>query len=103
MGDFFSIENGQTAVPRGDETYIAGCGFRTLACAAEVLFALNQLYLVNEKGALAGAAKLPLTVANLTERVKSVWQAIGIRAFDAALVELKSIERELAGLVEAAR
>jgi hypothetical protein len=77
----FSIENAQTAVPRGDETYIAGCAFR----------------------ALAGAAKLPLTVANLTERVKSVWQAIGLCAFDVALTELGSIEHELAGLVEAAR
>ncbi len=45
----------------------------------------------------------PLTVANLTERVKSVWQALGLRAFDAALAELKPIEHELAGLVEAAR
>jgi hypothetical protein len=99
----FSIQNGQTAVPRSDETYIAGCTFRMLACAAQVLFALNRLYLVNEKGALAAAAQLPLTVDNLAERVKSVWQAIGIRAFDAALAELKSIERELAGLVEAAR
>jgi hypothetical protein len=99
----FSIENAQTAVPKGDETYFAGCAFRTLACAAQVLFALNRLYLVNEKGALAAAAQLPLTVDNLAERVKSVWQALGVRAFDAALTELRSIERELAGLVEAAR
>jgi hypothetical protein len=35
--------------------------------------------------------------------VKSIWQAMGLRAFDAALSELGSIERELAGLVEAAR
>ena len=99
----FSIENARTALPKGDETYIAGCGFRSLACAAQVLFAVNRLYLINEKGGLAGAARLPLTVANLTERVKSVWQALGLRAFDAALTELRSIERELAGLVDAAR
>jgi hypothetical protein len=99
----FSIENAQTAVPRGDETYVAGCAFRALACAAQVLFAVNRRYLINEKGALAHAARLPLTVANLTERVKSVWQAIGLCAFDVALTELVSIEHELAGLVEAAR
>jgi hypothetical protein len=99
----FSIENAQTAVPRGDETYIAGCAFRTLACGAQVLFAVNRRYLINEKGALAAAARLPLTVANLTERAKSIWQGMGLRAFDAALSELGSIERELAGLVEAAR
>ena len=98
----FSIENAHTAVPRGDQTYIAGCAFRSLACAAQVLFALNRLYLTNEKGALAAAARLPLTVDNLAERVKSVWQAIGLRAFDTALGELGAIERELSGLSGAA-
>jgi hypothetical protein len=99
----FSIENARTALPKGDETYIAGCAFRLLACAAQVLFAVNRRYLINEKGALAAAAQLPLTVDNLAERVKSVWQALGLRAFDPALTELRSIERELAALVEAAR
>ena len=74
----FSIENAQTAVPRGDETYIAGCAFRSLACAAQVLFAVNRRYLINEKGALAAAASLPLTVDNLAERARNVWQAIGL-------------------------
>jgi len=99
----FSIENARTAIPKGDATYIAGCGFRSLACAAQVLFAVNRRYVINEKGALASAARLPLTVANLNERVKSVWHAIGLCAFDVALTELVSIEHELAGLVEAAR
>jgi hypothetical protein len=99
----FSIENARTALPKGDETYIAGCAFRSLACAAQVLFAVNRRYLINEKGSLAAAARLPLTVDDLAERVKSVWQAIGLHAFDVALTELGSIERELAGLAEAAR
>jgi hypothetical protein len=99
----FSIENAQTAVPRGDQTYIAGCAFRSLACAAQVLFAVNRRYLINEKGALTAAARLPLTVDDLAERVKSVWRAIGLHAFDVALTELGSIERQLAGIVEGAR
>ena len=98
----FSIENAHTAVPRGDQSYIAGCAFRSLASAAQVVFALNRLYLVNEKGALVAAARLPLTVGNLADRVRSVWQAIGLRAFDGALGELMSIERELADLTAAA-
>jgi hypothetical protein len=56
----FSIENARTALPKGDDTYIAGCAFRALTCAAQVLFAVNRRYLINEKGAIAGAAKLPL-------------------------------------------
>jgi hypothetical protein len=98
----FSIENAQVAFPRGDQTYIAGCAFRSLACAVQVLFAVNRRYLINEKGAIAAAARLPLTVCNMAERVSSVWQAIGLGAFDAALAELGSIEREIARLTEAA-
>jgi predicted nucleotidyltransferase len=99
----FSIENAQTAIPRGDPSYIAGCAFRALACAAQVLFAVNGRYLINEKGAVAAAARLPLTVGDLAERARGVWQAIGLAAFDAALGELMSIERELPGLTESAR
>ena len=98
----FSIENAWTALPKGDETRIAGCAFRSLACAAQVLFAVNRGYLINEKGALTVAASLPLTVADLTERAQSVWQAIGLCASDVALAELGSLEHELARLVEAA-
>jgi nucleotidyltransferase-like protein len=99
----FSIENAETAVPRGDTTYIAGCAFRALACAAQVLFAINRRYLINEKAAIAAAARLPLTVRNLAERVSGVWRALGLGAFEAALGELSSIERELASLTESAR
>jgi hypothetical protein len=92
----FSIENAETAVPRGDHTYIAGCAFRSLSCVAQTLFALNRRYLINEKGALEAAARLPLTIPDLSERAASAWRAIGTSAFGAALAELRSIERELA-------
>ena len=98
----FAIENAETAVARGDQTYIAGCAFRSLACGAQVLFAVNRRYLINEKGAIAAAARLPLTVGDLAERVQSVWRSVGVCAFDATLAELKSIEREIARLTEGA-
>jgi hypothetical protein len=99
----FSIENAQTAVARGDQSYIGGCAFRSLACVAQVLFALNRRYLINEKGALGAAAQFPLTVGDLAERAMRVWHAIGACAFDPAVDALESIGRELAGLTDAAR
>jgi hypothetical protein len=99
----FSIENAEAAVPRGDETYIAGCAFRSLSCVAQVLFALNRRYLINEKGALEAAARLPRTISGLSERTARVWRALGTCAFDAALAELRSIERELTRLTAATR
>jgi predicted nucleotidyltransferase len=98
----FSIENAQTATFRGDQNYISGCAFRSLCCVAQVLFALNRRYLINEKGAVEAAARLPLTVDKLSERAGRAWREIGRRAFDAALAELASVEHELARLTEGA-
>ncbi|MGO9419773.1 nucleotidyltransferase domain-containing protein [Roseiarcus sp.] len=91
----FSIANGQTAVARGDETHIAGCAYRALACIGQVLFALNRRYLINEKGALKEAAVFPHTLRGLTNRVAGIWAAIGAREFGAALVALRALETEL--------
>jgi hypothetical protein len=97
----FSIENAQAAVPRGDQTYVAGCTFRSLSCIAQVLFALDRRYLINEKGALEVAARLPLTISRLSERTGNVRRTVGLCALDAALAELKSVDRELARLTAA--
>jgi hypothetical protein len=99
----FSIDNGRTAVARGEQNYIAGCAFRSLCCAAQVIFALNRRYLINEKGSIEAAGRLPMTVDNLRERAANVWRAVGLGAFDAALAELASMERELARLTERPR
>ncbi len=99
----FSIENAKTAVDRDDLTHIAGCAYRALGCAAQVLFALNGRYLINEKGAIQEAATLPITVSDLVRRVLRVWQAIGRREPRQSLDELRAIERELRELSASAR
>src|SRR6185312_2204097 len=75
----FSIENGEIAVARGEQTHIAGCTYRALCCIGQDLFALNRRYLINEKGALAEAARFPCTVPLLAERTDRVWAALGHR------------------------
>jgi len=96
----FSIENAELAVSRGDQTHIAGCVYRALACAGQVLFAVNERYLINEKGACEEAATLPLTIANLMERIDSTWRRFGDREFQAAFGLLRGIAHELAALTE---
>jgi hypothetical protein len=91
----FAIENAELAVARGEQTHIAGCTYRALACLAQVLFALNGRYLINEKGALPEAATFPRTIADLPERVADIWQSIGRTEFGAALASLRDIEQEL--------
>ncbi|MBR1163972.1 nucleotidyltransferase domain-containing protein [Bradyrhizobium elkanii] len=91
----FSIENAELVLLRGDSTHIAGCAYRALACIAQVLFALNGAYLINEKGALAQAANFPVTVRELSGRVAEIWQQIGAAEHAAALQMLRVLESDL--------
>jgi hypothetical protein len=91
----FAIENAEIAVARGEQTHIAGCAYRALACLAQVLFALNERYLINEKGALPEAATFPRTISDLTERIEGIWSSIGERKFEAALASLRALDRQL--------
>ncbi len=97
----FSIENGALAVARGDQTHVAGCAYRALACLAQVLFALNRRYLINEKGALDEAARLPVTIRGLGERTSAVWRDIGRGALKESLETLLDLDHDLKGLAAA--
>lgn len=98
----FSIENAGLGAARGDQTHVAGCAYRALSCVAQVLFALNSKYLINEKGALDAAQWFPLTIADLPKRTQAVWCEIGRREFTSALEMLLSISSELRGLSDQA-
>jgi hypothetical protein len=94
----FSIENAELAALREDQIHVAGCAYRALTCVAQVLFALNGEYLINEKAALQQAAEFPLTIPDLMERTSAIWRRIGNHAFGTALANLRTIERELSRL-----
>lgn len=87
----FAIDNAEPAIGRGDATHVAGCAYRALCCLAQVLFALNRRYLINEKGALAEAASFEITIADLDPRIAQIWLAIGAREFRAAIRLLREL------------
>lgn len=91
----FSIENAELAAAREEQSHVAACAYRALACIAQVLFALNERYLINEKGALQEAAELPLTIPDLMEEVAAIWRRIGNKSFATALAHLRRLERDL--------
>jgi len=94
----FSIENAELAASRQEQTHVAGCVYRSLACIAQVLFALNERYLINEKGALQEAEHLPLTLPELEDRAADIWQFVGDREFYDALAILRELQEELEAL-----
>lgn len=90
----FALENAAHGRGRDDPAYVAGCGFRAVACLCQTLFALNGVYLLNEKGAVRGVEKLPRRPADFAGRVA---QAIGAGA--AGLPILTALVEETASLL----
>lgn len=86
----FSLKTAAKAVARVDISYVAGCCFRTVSCLMQTLFALNETYWMNEKGAVAIAATFPLAPPRLVERID--------RAFAQLAPAQAELERAIAGL-----
>jgi len=85
----FSLNVATKAIARRDVSYVAGCCFRAVSCLMQTLFALNETYWMNEKGAVALASRFPLTPERLSERI------------DAAFGQLAPTEAALATAIEA--
>jgi hypothetical protein len=84
----FSLQIAHKAVSRGDVAYVAGCCFRAVGCLLQTLFALNEQYWLNEKGATAIAAGFPQGPAKLQARI------------DAAFAQLTAAPAALTAAVE---
>ncbi|MDZ8051273.1 MAG: nucleotidyltransferase domain-containing protein [Aulosira sp. ZfuVER01] len=93
----FSLFIAQKAIARGDVAYAAGCCFRSVACMNQVLFALNEEYLVNEKGAVAIANSFKLCPQNYQQQVESVFTGLAVDAKSIvdAIAILDGIELDL--------
>jgi len=68
----FSLEIGRKGIYKKDVSYIAGCCFRSVSCLNQVLFALNETYWMNEKGAAAIADSFSMVPSNYSYRVNNI-------------------------------
>jgi hypothetical protein len=98
----FAIENAELAARRAERTHVAGCAYRALCCAAQVLFALNGRYLINEKGAVAEAATFPITIEGLAEAVAEIWRGVGEGDLEGALRCLRGLSGSLRAILQGA-
>lgn len=70
----FSINIAEKSLSRHDVLYISGCLYRGASCLVQVIYALNETYLMNEKGALTGMDSfqiIPLRFKDTIERLLS--------------------------------
>lgn len=65
----FALDTSIKSAKRGDDFHLSGSLFRSAACLIQCLFALNERYFLNEKGAAQTINQMPLHPANFTERL----------------------------------
>lgn len=73
----FLLQLASKATSRNDAAYVALCLTRALLLCAHALHGHDRRWLVNEKGAVAGAGRLPSAPANFAERVAAVTGRVG--------------------------
>lgn len=91
----FSLENARKPAQRGDVTQVIGYLYRAAAVMVQALFALNERYCINEKGAALEVESFPLHPAAFHERVAAVLGAAG-QTPDALTQSVAALETLLA-------
>ncbi|WP_053365666.1 nucleotidyltransferase domain-containing protein [Bacillus sp. FJAT-27245] len=72
----FSLEAAKKAVAREDIAYVAGCFFRSVSCLNQVIFAINERYCTNEKGAVEFISSFEVKPPHYKERVNDIFEMI---------------------------
>lgn len=99
----FSLENARKPAARGDIPQVVGLLYRATAVMVQALFALNERYCINEKGAAAQVETFLLHPAGFYERIMSVLAAPGHTPNELArsVTQLEGILSEVRALSEA--
>lgn len=74
----FSLDTARKSAARGDLLHVTGSLFRCSAVLIQVLFALNEQYCLNEKGALVLTEAFALRPHQFATRVQRVLSHVGV-------------------------
>ncbi|WP_028551947.1 nucleotidyltransferase domain-containing protein [Paenibacillus sp. UNC451MF] len=72
----FALDNAYKGIYKKDLSYIAGCCFSSVSCLNQVLFAINETYLMNEKGATAIADSFSVVPRKYFQRISEIFTLI---------------------------
>jgi hypothetical protein len=98
----FSILIAEKPAKRSDVSYVAGCLFQVAGALLMVLFALNRVYWLNEKGALRFTDRFPIVPARFRERVERMWESVRLDpdSLESALRIARELNEEVTALVQ---
>lgn len=95
---WFSLACGRKAAFKGDLNYMMGSMFRTVCCWVEVIYAINNTYLMNEKGALSRISNFNHKPVDLETRVKTAYKLFADGSVEQAYQLLDHLHSEIEGL-----
>ena len=98
----FSLDTAHKSAARGDVLHVNGSLFRCAAVLVQVLFALNEQYCLNEKGALIQTEKFALRPPNFASRVQRILSHVGVAeaGLSASLATFEALVGETRALCE---
>jgi len=73
----FIVAAARKGAARGDAFFVAGCLFRAIGVLVHALHAHERRWVVNEKGAVASAARLPSAPPDFALRAHALFAAVG--------------------------
>lgn len=76
----FALDVSKKSVARGESGYVAGCLFEAVYCLVQVLYALNERYFINEKGALTELERFASCPPGFVKEVSEVLGHVGTDA-----------------------
>lgn len=95
---WFSLECGRKAALKGDFNYVMGSFFRAVCSWVEVLYALNDRYLMNEKAALKQVVNLEHKPIDFEPRVKSAYKLLADDGVEEAYRMMDNLHGEVVSL-----
>jgi hypothetical protein len=94
----FALTTGAKGAKHGDVAYVAGSLWRATACLCQTIHALNRVWLINEKGAVAGTARLARTPADFQARIEAAMARLRPSQLLDAIAILEELDREVLAL-----
>lgn len=73
----FLLDLARKAIPRADTAYVAGCLFRAILLCAHALHGRSRRWLINEKGAITAAGRLPTSPPEFAVRAHRILAHVG--------------------------
>ena len=97
----FSLGIARKSIERADVAYAAGCCFRSAMCMLQVLFALNKIHWLNEKGAVALAETFAIKPEMFQARVHESFQLLDANpnSIQKAVTLLEELGKEIDVLI----